>query len=138
MIVVSLSYFSSKQAILGNTNLSVTPIIFNFGFLKISYYERNLLTVYYKEIVLGAKCSTPHLDIVAGDTQVTSLVSKNIFIFVFNLIRSPEERHKIFESSKDVFKFSTQQESTGPSYTINYKLKVNILHIVVYKIRSGS
>ena len=60
----------------------------------------------------------PHLDTVAGDTCVSSQDSKIIFKCGKTFILYPFDKHSILLSSNKVLRFSTQDESTGPSNII--------------------
>lgn len=55
----------------------------------------------------------------AGDAADKSSTSNNIHIYLGIFKISPEVRHNFLLSSKTVFKFSIQIESTGPSKIIH-------------------
>jgi hypothetical protein len=52
---------------------------------------------------------------VAGEAWLRSFTSNKMRIFALSLILSPFDKQSIIESSRTVFKFSTQMASTGPS-----------------------
>ena len=61
----------------------------------------------------------PHLEIVAGDAADKSSTSNSMHIYLGIFKISPEVKHNFLLSSKTVFKFSIQIESTGPSKMIH-------------------